>query len=165
MEQRTAWEANSRSTGLEIPRLFYQTQMFITVYTSARHQYLTWARWIQSRPSHPISSRSILILSSYLRLGPPSDLFPPDSPTKILYAFLMFPLCSTCSGHLIVLDLIIVIIFGESRSYEAFHYAILSNLLWLHPSYVQVTAQETVIDILNLLSSFNARDTKIHLQF
>jgi hypothetical protein len=28
----------------------------------------------------------------HLRLGPPSDLFPPGFPTKILYAFLISPI-------------------------------------------------------------------------
>jgi hypothetical protein len=43
----------------------------------------------QSIPPHPISLRSILILSSYLRLGIPSGLFPLGFPTKILYIILL----------------------------------------------------------------------------
>jgi len=35
---------------------------------------------------HPTSCRSILILSSHLRLGLPSSLFPSDFPTKMLHA-------------------------------------------------------------------------------
>jgi hypothetical protein len=60
----------------------------ITVFTRARHFSLTWARWIQSTPSHPISLRSSLMLSSHLRLGLPSGLFPTGFPSKILSAFL-----------------------------------------------------------------------------
>jgi hypothetical protein len=48
---------------------FYGTQGFITAFTSARHLPLAWARSIQSMPFHPTSYRSILILSSHLRLG------------------------------------------------------------------------------------------------
>jgi hypothetical protein len=36
----------------------------------------------QCKPPHPISPRSILILSTHLRLGLPSGLFPPGSPTN-----------------------------------------------------------------------------------
>jgi len=48
---------------------FYGTWRFITVLTRARHWSLCWARWIQSTPSHSISLRFILILSSHLYLG------------------------------------------------------------------------------------------------
>jgi hypothetical protein len=41
--------------------------------------------------SHLISLRSILILSTHLRLGLPSGLFPSGFPTNILYAFLFSP--------------------------------------------------------------------------
>jgi hypothetical protein len=43
---------------------FYATQRFITVFTRAYHWSLSWARWIQSTPSHQISLRSILIHSN-----------------------------------------------------------------------------------------------------
>jgi hypothetical protein len=47
---------------------------------------------IQTIPSHPISLRSILILSTHLRLGLPSGLFPSGFPTNILYAILVYNL-------------------------------------------------------------------------
>ena len=53
---------------------FYGTRSFITALTSARHLSLSWARSIQSIPSHPTSRRPILILSSCRRPGLPSDL-------------------------------------------------------------------------------------------
>jgi hypothetical protein len=59
----------------EIPCIF-GTRRFITVFTSARHQTLSWANPIQSPQPPPTSWRSILILSSHLRLGLPSGLFP-----------------------------------------------------------------------------------------
>ena len=40
-----------------------------------------WARWIQSTP-HPAFLRSILILSSHVRIGLPSCLLPSCFPTK-----------------------------------------------------------------------------------
>jgi hypothetical protein len=39
----------------------------------------------QSNPSQPISLRSILLLSRYLRLGLPSGLFPSGFPINIIY--------------------------------------------------------------------------------
>jgi hypothetical protein len=45
---------------------FYGTRRFITGFTRALHWSLSWARSIRSIPSHPISLRSILILSTHL---------------------------------------------------------------------------------------------------
>jgi hypothetical protein len=53
----------------------YGTRSFNTVFTRAFHWSLSWAISIQSTPSYPISLRSILILSTHLRLGLPSGLF------------------------------------------------------------------------------------------
>ena len=61
---------------------FYGTRRLFTAVTNARYQSLSWASSIQSTPSHPTSWRSILILSSHLRLCLPSGLFPSDFPTK-----------------------------------------------------------------------------------
>jgi hypothetical protein len=77
-----SWEATSK----EIPRHLWT---LITVFTRAHHWPQSWARTIQSTLFHPISLRRILILSFYLRLGPPSGLFPSGVPTKMLYAFII----------------------------------------------------------------------------
>jgi hypothetical protein len=60
---------------------FYGTRRFITVFTRAIHWSLTWAKSIQSIPSHPISLRSILMSSAHLHLCIPSGLFRPGFPT------------------------------------------------------------------------------------
>jgi len=54
---------------------FYITRRLITVFTTVRHWFLPWARWIQSKPSHPMSLKSILLLSSHLHLSLASGLF------------------------------------------------------------------------------------------
>ena len=64
-------------------------------YSSARHLSLPWANSIQSPQPLPTSWRSILILSSHLRLGLPNGLFPSGFPTKTnseYLIFLVFPL-------------------------------------------------------------------------
>jgi len=63
----------------EIPRIF-GTRRFLTVLTNARHLSLSWANFIQSPQTPPTSWRSILILSSHLRLGLPNGLFPHQNP-------------------------------------------------------------------------------------
>jgi hypothetical protein len=61
---------------LKIFPTVYGIWRFITVFTTTHHWFLSWARYIQSTSSHPISVTSILILSSHLRLGFPSGVFP-----------------------------------------------------------------------------------------
>jgi hypothetical protein len=91
---------------------------FITVFTGIHHWFLSWARKIQSIPSHPVSQRPIILLFFHPCQGLPSGLFPSGFPTKTLYGFL--PLLSplplmhvTYPAHFIHLDLIILIIFGK----------------------------------------------------
>ena len=57
---------------------FHGTRRFITALTNVRHLSLSWASPIQSIYPHPSSWRSILILSTHLRLGLPSGLLPSD---------------------------------------------------------------------------------------
>ena len=66
-------------TGLQLVKkfpAFHGTRRFITALTSVRHLSLSWASPVQSIYLHPTSWRSILILSTHLRLGLPSGLFP-----------------------------------------------------------------------------------------
>ena len=91
-------------TGLQLVKklpAFHGTRRFITALTSVRHLSLFWVSPIQSIYPHPTSWRSILILSTHLRLGLPSGLFPPGFPTKTLYTPLSSPIRATCPAHLI----------------------------------------------------------------
>ena len=93
-------------TGLQLVKKFpahHGTRRFITAFTTVRHLSLSWARPIQSIYPHPTSWRSILILSTYLRLGLPSGLLPSGFPTKTLYTPLSSPIRATCPAHLIYL--------------------------------------------------------------
>ena len=103
-------------TGLQLVKkflAFYGTWRFITALTSVRHLSLSWGSSIQSIYPHPTSWRSILILSSHLRLGLPSGLFLSDFLTKTLYLFLPSPIRATCPAHLIILDFVTRTMLGE----------------------------------------------------
>jgi hypothetical protein len=67
---------------------------------------------VQSITPHRISLRSILIISTQLRLDLPSAFLPSGFRTNILHAFLFYSIRATCP-HLILLDLIILITLGE----------------------------------------------------
>ena len=83
-------------TGLQLVKkfsAFHGNRRFITALTSVRHLSLSWASSIQSTCPHPTSWRSILILSTHLRLGLPSGLFPSGFPSKTLYPPLLTHTC------------------------------------------------------------------------
>ena len=116
-------------TGLQLVKkfpVFHGTRRFITALTSLRHPSLSWASPIQSIYPHSISWRSTLILSTHLRPGLPSGLFPSSFPTKTLYTPFSSPIRATCPAHLILLDFVTRTILGEV--YKSFSSS-LCNLL------------------------------------
>jgi hypothetical protein len=103
-------------TGLQLVKkfpAFYGTRRFHTALTSAHHLSLSWASPIQSSHPHPTAWRSILTLSSHLRLGLPCGLVPSRFPTRTLYTPLPSPIRATCPAHLNLLDFITRKILGK----------------------------------------------------
>ena len=127
----TAWcrVLLKKLTGLQLVKkfpTFHGTRRFITALTSVRHLSLSWASPIQSTYPHPTSWRSVLILSTHLRLVLPNGLFHSGFPTKTLYTPLSSPIPATCPALLIILDFITHTILGEE--YKSFSPS-LCNLL------------------------------------
>ena len=122
MQHSPSWKANRVfAASPEIPRILWKPKVHY-LFTSARHLSLSWVSSIHSIPPHPISWRSIWILS-HLRLSLPSGLFTTVFPTKILYTPLMFLIRATWPTHLIFLRFITWTILGEQ--YRSF-----SSSLW-----------------------------------
>jgi hypothetical protein len=105
MEQSPFWEADQSSQLTKKFPAFYGTRTFFTVLTSVRHPSLSWANSIQSPRPPPTSWTSILILSSYLRLGLSNGLFHSGFPTNNLCTPLSSPIRAKCPAHFILLDL------------------------------------------------------------
>jgi len=108
----------------------YGTRRIVTVFTTARHWYLSWARWNQPS-SHPISLRAIQILSSHLRLGLQNGLFSSVVLAKIVYHF-SCPMHAKCPAHLIT-DMISLTVSAEAYRYLSLSLCLLprSSSVWL----------------------------------
>jgi len=149
-------------TGFQLVKIFPAscgTRRFIIAFTITRRLSLFWATSIQSVPLHLNSWRFILILSSVLRLGLPSHLFPSGFPTKTLYTPLLSPMRATCPAYLILLDFIARKVLGEeyrslSSSLCSFlHSPVTSSLLGPN-----ILLNTLFSNILSLRSSLSVSD-------
>ena len=84
MQQNPSWEANRFAASQEIPRISRSPMVHCRSH-KCRHLSLSWVSSIHSMPPPPTYWRSILILSSHLRLCLPSGYFPSGFPTKTMY--------------------------------------------------------------------------------
>ena len=111
----------------------------------------------------PTSLRSILILSSHLRLGLPSGLFPSGFPTETLCATLLSPVRATCPAHLILLDIITRTTCGEQyRSLSSSLGSFFPLPCYLVPLMPKIFLNAIFSDTLSIRSSLNVSDQVSH---
>ena len=127
MVQSPFWAADWLAASQEIPRISRNPKVhYCTHKRPPPVLILGQSNPVQSIYPHPTSWRSILILSTHLRLGLPSGLFPSGFPTKNLYTLISSPIHATCPAHLILLDFITRTILGEE--YRSFSFSLCSLL-------------------------------------
>ena len=90
MVQSPSWEANWFAASQEIPRISRNSKVHYRTHKRPPPVSILGQPNPVHNP-HPTSWRSILILSTHLRLGLPSGLFPSGFPTKTLYTPCPYP--------------------------------------------------------------------------
>ena len=99
MDQSSAWKADRSSATQEIPRIVWNPKVHYRIYQSPV-PIPVLSQIDRVHASHPTSLRSILILSSHLRLRLPSGLLPSGFPSKTLYAPVLSSMRATCPTQL-----------------------------------------------------------------
>jgi len=157
MEQRFFRKANSKSASQEI-RLLWNPMHLHNFHNNLP---LVPIR-SQIHPVHIFSPCFPTIhsnITSHLHLGLHSGLFSSGSPTKTLYVFFIYPICSTCPASLFP-GFIAAVTFGDACKLRVPHYAVFSILPPLPHSYVQIFSSAPCSKTPSMCSSLSVGDSK-----
>jgi len=97
IEQSPAWENGNCSATKELLHIYGNRNSHCRVQSTPPLVPFS-SRWIQSKFSHSICERSILILSPILRLGFPKESFP-QGPSKLCMFLMRIPYLPPWLGH------------------------------------------------------------------
>ena len=120
-----SWQAASFSAGQDVPLILSKPEFTRLFLSAAHHLSLPWAISIPSISSHTIPLRSILILSSILRPGLPSVVFP--SGFRYQNPICTSPLLATCPNNFFFLYVITPILLERNTNREASQYVLFYN--------------------------------------
>ena len=157
LEKLTGFAANQ-----EIPRILWNPKVhYCTHKRPPPVPILSQLHPVPTTTSHFL--KTLLILSSHLRLGLPNGLFPSGFPTKTLCTPLPSSIRATCPAHLILLDFITRTTLGEE-------YRSLSSSLcnFLHSPVTPFLLGPNILlntlfsNTLSLCSSLNVSDQVSH---
>ena len=158
MEHIPSWEANRFSASREIPHILWKLKVHYRIHRSLPPVPLL-SQIDAIHAPYPTSWRSILMLSSFLRLGLLSILFPSFFATKILYTPLLSPIRAIFPDHLIRLDLITQKMLGQGyRSLSSTLCGFLHSLVTSSLSGPNIPFITLFPDTLSLRFSLNVSD-------